>query len=400
MAPPLYRADGTLTGYADRIAAAFAEAILGGLKTKAAQVAQLAPDLAGLFADIVRDRDLAIYMAQAPLVKSLGHAGGLPVIAIGPHGGKIVGYQGGDTSKPIYAGTHAAQALAGEGDAGSHGLAEMLSALADHFGIKATPASKIGGTYQSTVKGTATALAAAKSTYDGPGVSWVPVSPTEYKLVLDPDAGIAPTEYVTSTVKQKGSPPPPGWPEGHPGPGAVFVKTVDGVTYTLEIIVDGGAPGYVVTSPGPLFLFAGGAYGAVQGQVGNGTPVAVKFASASAAAIACLGPKEKDGKWIKKSTNGHWWWGWKGKTAKKSADIPPAAHTGAVAAPQTVDLSEVIDSATALAGEAGVIWVDGQPPAPPAALPPDWPWPHPPGSVASKTVPNVKKGPKNAGKPA
>lgn len=408
MSPPLYRADGTLTGYADRIATVFAEAVLAGDRARATQLAQAAPDLDGLFLDIVRDRDLAIYMAQTPLSKSLGHAGGLPVIAIGPHGGKIVGYQGGDISKPIYAGTNAAQVLAeqaGEEDAGTHGLAEMLSALADHFGIKATPASKVGGTYQSTVQGSATALAAAKSTYDGPGVSWVPVSATEYKLVLDPDAGIAPVEYAASTVKQKGGPPPTGWPEGHPGPGAVFVKTVDGSTYTLEIIVDGGKPGYVVTSPGPLFLFAGGAYGAVQGQVGDGPPVAVKFASASAAAIACLGPKEKDGKWIKKSTNGHWWWGWKGKTSKKAPDIAPEEHTGAIAAVQQVDLSLVVDSSTALAGEAGILWVDGLPPPAPAPPEPefepeDWQWPHPPGTVASKTVPNVKNGPKNAGLPA
>jgi hypothetical protein len=63
---------------------------------------------------------------------------GLPVIALGPRGGKIVGYDG--LSNPIYQGSAAAKQLASDSGVseGSFGLSELLDQLHSSLGVSAT----------------------------------------------------------------------------------------------------------------------------------------------------------------------------------------------------------------------------------------------------------------------
>ena len=65
------------------------------------------------------------------LIKSLGQWGGMPIIAIGPRGGKIVGY--GSDGKPIYGGSPKAQQLAALRAAPRH----HKTAQQQHIAIKA-----------------------------------------------------------------------------------------------------------------------------------------------------------------------------------------------------------------------------------------------------------------------
>lgn len=63
----------------------------------------------------------------------------LPVIALGPRGGKIVGYDA--MHNPIYQGSAAAKQLAAEkgiNDDGEFGLSELLDQLHSSLGVTAT----------------------------------------------------------------------------------------------------------------------------------------------------------------------------------------------------------------------------------------------------------------------
>lgn len=294
------------------------------------------------------------------LRKSLGYAGGLKIIAIGPQGGKIVGYHHGDIKKPIYAGSQAAAKLAEQyvaqvGGHGTHGVNELLDSLKSFFGIKASH----NAAGLALLQGPPAALKAAVATYGLKVTAEHGGSFLEVELHADTPV----VEHgPKAALVQQGGAPPHGWPAGIPGPGAIVKKAVDGIVYLLTIKNVAGVPQFVVTAPGHGTLHVFGAGGIAAGTIGGqGHPVSVAFKTASEAAIAVLGTKveEESGVHAVKKTNGKWWWGFSPKTGDGPGQVTGHTH-GGEAPPD--HLGDTIDAETALEQGQGVAWPGGKPP--------------------------------------
>src|SRR3990167_900971 len=230
-----------------------------------------------------------------PLIKSTNPPHGLPVLAIGPKGGKIVGYRHGDMKRPIYAGTAAAAKLATEqghkGEAakkhaGKFGVVELLESLSVYYGIKV---AELGNGSFSLVSSSPHALAAAKAAFGGKSVSFgspfkLPNSEGKWAAAIV----VKGDDIIDHALETKAGKPAlavtgkatAGWPADTPAPGTVISRAIGDHTYTLHVVDAGGKPKWLVTAPAgaPLFVFGAGGHGVVKGSItGSDSPITLAF---------------------------------------------------------------------------------------------------------------------------
>lgn len=250
----------------------------------------------------------------------------LPVLAIGPKGGKIVGYAHGDLKKPIYLGSAAAAKLAKEqGNAHDEkmGEAEWLSSLADNFGISS---SKSLG-QEELLADTPHALMLAAVTYSGPSYSHIiKNSDGKWISIAYLPSGKHAEDAATSAKPQlvhEGGPKPAGWPDEIPPPGTVIKKSIGPTTFLLTICEGAdGKPNFAVTAPAgvPLYSFLStSAGGKLAGKVVDPHKAhTVVFTKSTQAIVAMLGPKPDGTVQVKSGPAELGWWAPAGKTAPVS----------------------------------------------------------------------------------